>query len=308
MTNVDASPAHDPDRTDPVLARKEAWHQSTLSTLLDGCSWQYFLTYELNLPTGAKPAAVVGIAHHSAIELHENARLAGDTDGVPLADMLKHAEAEVRAVIDDDELVTQVKASVTNWYRARTKDGGPSQRDWLMRYDPVLIEPYFRTNLVLGAKPVAGWIDGVYRHKETGELIIVDQKTASNFGRWGHDGAEHRDQAAMYAVALAVTDLVPEAEGRLLPMHYLIVRTRKGSGSSFEAARRVAVHPDMTDVAKLGDRVRFAEAIVAAESYAPRPEWPLCSEKWCPFYERCQGTGELAGTPQTIRIRLRGDE
>jgi hypothetical protein len=65
------------NRTDPVLARREAWHQSTLETLLDGCSWQYFLTYVLNIPASTKPASASGIAYHAALEAHEKARATG---------------------------------------------------------------------------------------------------------------------------------------------------------------------------------------------------------------------------------------
>jgi len=291
------------DRTDPVQARKNAWHQSTLSTLLDGCSWQYFLQYQLDIETPPKPASVVGVSFHSAVELHERARAGGTPEGVTVKEMLDHVESEIRAVIDDDDLVTQGRAAVRNWYDARMKDGSVPHREWLMQYDPVSIEPYFNLPLVDGAKPIAGWIDGVYRHKETGEYILVDQKTARSLSRWGADGENHRTQAAMYAVALSLSPDFPEISN-LIPMHYLVSRTTRGRGNGFEPARRVTVQPDLHDAFILGERIRKAEEMVASEQYVKKPEWGLCKAEWCPFYAQCMETGELSGSVQSVREKL----
>lgn len=288
------------DRSDPVLSRREAWHQSTLETLLDGCSWQYFLTYVLNIPGRTKPASVSGIAYHAAIEAHEHARIAGEELGLP--EMLALAEQSVRETLDDDKAVDEAKQAVRHWYQTPTKNGGPSHREWLADYEPVAIEPYFRLDLVDGALPVAGWIDGVYRHKQTGEYILVDHKTANNLSRWGHDGDEHRAQATMYSTALVLSPDYPVEH--LVPMVYLVSRKTKGRNNSFEGARRVTVQPILEDVRVLGDRIRTAEKMVADEAYVRRPEWVLCSQEWCPHYENCMVTGDLAGTPAQVRKRL----
>lgn len=288
------------DRTDPVLSRREAWHQSTLETLLDGCSWQYFLTYVLNIPGRDKPAAVSGIAYHAAIEAYERARAAGQEFSLP--EMLDLAEQSVRETLDDDDAVEAARHAVRHWYQTPTKDGGLSHREWLADYDSVAIEPYFRLDLVEGALPVAGWIDGVYRHKQTGEHILVDHKTANNLSRWGHDGDEHRAQATMYSAALVLSPDYPIEH--LIPMVYLVSRKTKGRGHSFEGVRRVTVQPILEDVRVLGERIRNAEKLVADEAYVRRPEWVLCSQQWCPHYENCMVTGDLAGTPAQVRKRL----
>ena len=57
-----------------VTSRKARWHQSTLSTLLDGCSWQYFLTYIAELEQSLNGNAIVGIAYHGAVEKAQKAR------------------------------------------------------------------------------------------------------------------------------------------------------------------------------------------------------------------------------------------
>jgi hypothetical protein len=288
------------DRNDAVLARKDAWHQSTLETLLDGCSWQYFLSYVLNIQGKVKPASVSGIAYHAAIEAHERARMIGEEVG--LLEMLEIAETSVRAALDDDAAVEAARHAVRHWYQTPTKDGGPSHREWLAAYEPVAIEPYFRLPLVEQARPVAGWIDGVYRHKESGDIILVDHKTANNFSRWGHDGAEHRAQATMYSTALVMSPDYPVEH--LVPMVYLAARKSRGRSHSFEGARRVTVQPILDDVRVLGDRIRVAEKIIGEESYVRRPEWVLCSAEWCPHHEGCMVTGDLSGTPAQVRRRL----
>ena len=286
-------------QSEAVLSRRGAWHQSTLETLLDGCSWQYFLTYVLGIESAPKPASVAGVAYHSAIEAYEKARATGDE--MTLAEMMVVAETEVRLVLDEDSLVAEAKAAVGHWYGTPSQDG-LSHREWLSQYDAVAIEPYFRESLVVGALPVAGWIDGVYRHKETGQVILVDHKTAKNLSRWGHDGDEHRSQATMYSVALVLSDAYDVAD--LVPMHYLISRKTKGRAKNFEGARHVTVQPILEDVRILGDRIRRAEQIVAEESYTRRPEWGLCSVEWCPHYDGCMTTKDLAGTPAQVRDRL----
>jgi hypothetical protein len=284
------------DRTDPVLSRASAWHQSTLETLLDGCSWQYFLTYVAQAEAAPKASSTAGIAYHLAIEMHERARQDGAEEGLPLKEMLAIAEKEVRDTMDEKDVVDAAKAALRNWYAKPMKDGELPHREWLMQHEPVAIEPYFRTPLVEGAKPIAGWIDGVYRNTDSKKLMLIDHKTAKSLSRWGYDGNEHRHQATLYSVALALTedlDYMPD-------MTYLISRTSAGRGASFEPARRVTVQPDLLDVAELGDRVRKAEQMVADQEFVRRPEWVLCDERWCPFYERCMGTGELAGTVEQV--------
>ena len=290
----------DIDRTDPVESRATAWHQSTLETLLDGCSWQYFLTYVAKAEAAPKASSTAGIAYHLAIEMHEKARQGGQEDGLPLKEMLAIAEEEVRGTMDDKTVVDAAKAALKNWYSKPMKDGEPAHREWLMGHEPVAIEPYFRTPLVEGAKPIAGWIDGVYKNSYTGKLMLIDHKTAKFLSRWGYEGNEHRHQATLYSTALALTeglDYMPE-------MVYLVARPAAGRGASFEHARRVTVQPDLLDVAELGDRVRLAEDLVARQDFVRRPEWVLCDERWCPFYDRCMGTGELAGTVNSVLVKL----
>ena len=306
-------------KEEAVSSRAGAHHQSSIETLLDGCSWQYYLANIKNVPTQPKPHALVGTTFHSAVELHENARLSGwDSDVPTLQTMLDFAEKAIRAeapniapqmmvdkdgnVWDEETLIEMCHSAITNWYSVPLKDGGVSHREWLLELTPVAIEPYFKLALVEGADPIGGWIDGVYKDKD-GNIILVDQKTAGDFSRWKADGEGHRFQATMYAVALVLSDDFPEVTDLAqIQMHYLVSRTR---GGNVEKARRVVVQPELDDVAMLGDRIRQAESIIQNKLYAPNPTWILCSQRFCPFYQGCQVTGELRKTPVELMEKYR---
>ena len=274
--------------TDAVASRQGRWHQSTLSSLLDGCSWQYFLTYIAGVPQGLKPHAEVGTAYHAAVELSEIARRYGlDTSK---EQMLRNAHEELDKVTQDEDLHGNLSACVENYWT--------HIRPYLEQYESVALEPEFTINLVEGAKPIGGYIDGIYRDPRDGTLFIIDHKTVGNFSRWrSPDG--HRHQAAMYAVALVLSDEFPEIT-ELPEMRYLLVRTSVGTRSNFEPFRIMTVQPDMEDVRLLGERIRQAEHVVSTMQFEKKTTWPLCSPKWCSYYDRCVQGDELSGTVEQV--------
>lgn len=277
-----------------VASRRGRWHQSTLSALLDGCSWQYFLTYIANVEQGLKPHAAVGTAYHAAVEAAELARMAGQE--MPKAEMLELVRSELTLVTDDADLHEKARACVENYWQ--------HIRPYLHQYEPVALEPEFTINLVEGAMPIGGYIDGVYRDPNTGTVFLIDHKTVGNFSRW-RDGDGHRHQAAMYAVALVMSDEFPQVT-ELPEMRYLLVRTQLGTRSNFEPFRILTVQPDLEDVRVLGERIRMAEAKVAAQDFTKNTSWPLCSEKWCAYYDRCVRGGDLGGTIDSVLSGLSG--
>jgi hypothetical protein len=48
------------------------------------------------------------------------------------------------------------------------------------------------------------------------------------------------------------------------------------------------------DVSWMHDALVRADRIVETGAFRKNPGWNLCSAKWCPFYEGCEVTGELA--------------
>jgi len=293
-------------QSEAVSSRAGAHHQSSLETILDGCSWQYYLANVRNVPTPPKPHALIGTTFHAAVETHETARMLGQ-ELPTLEDLLDQAEEAIRKDADlvpiemmrgkdgedwtAEDLVSMCHNAIRNWYIAPASDG-VTNREWLMKLTPIAIEPYFRLELVEDADPIGGWIDGVYQD-EQGKIYLVDQKTAGDFSRWPLDGKGHRFQATMYATALVLSEDFPQVQNLDdVQMHYVISRTKTGT-ARMEKARRVVVQPELDDVALLGDRIRQVEAIIKHKLYAPNPTWNLCSPKYCPFYNGCQITGEL---------------
>jgi len=285
------------EQSESVNARKYRWHQSTLSSLLDGCSWQYFLTYVIELEQGPKPYAEVGTAFHSAVELHELNR----KDGVETTEqeMQEYAAQELEKAIGDRELLSDLlvnlRGAVGNWYSFH--------RPTVLGWEVVAIEPEFTLPLVDGARPIGGYIDAVYRDPATDTIFVVDWKTAKNFDRW-RNGDGHMTQAAMYATALVLSEDFPQVT-ELPEMVYMVTRTGTSVRKDFEKGRMLRVQPSIEDVRLLGDRIRAAELVVATENYSRKTEWPLCSAQWCPFFQGCQVDGSLSGTPALVKGRMR---
>jgi hypothetical protein len=300
------------EKDEAVTSRQGAHHQSSIETILDGCSWQYYLANELQIPTKPKPHALVGTSFHSAIELHENARL-NNTVVPTLKEMIQYAndliikdavDIDPNMMVGKDGLAWDVETltdmcedAITNWYKVKPKDSEQSHREWLLDLTPIAIEPYFKLDLVENARPIGGWIDGVYKDKN-GKIILVDEKTAGDFSRWSLSGDGHRYQATMYAVALLLSEDFPDVtELDQIEMTYLVSRTR---GGNVERARRVVVKPELDDVKLLGDRIRETERVINTKDYAPNPSWILCSKRFCPFFEGCRVTKELSQVPVEI--------
>ena len=288
------------EQSESVSARKNRWHQSTLSSLLDGCSWQYFLTYVLDLPQGFKPFALVGSSFHNAVEFHEKRRMEDPSINTTIKEMEDEAELFFNNNLTEEvaeetikELMTNLKSAIYNWYNFI--------RPTILEYKPIAIEPEFTIPLVQDAKPIGGYIDAIYQD-DNGRYFIVDWKTAKNFDRW-RDGNGHRHQAAMYSVALVLSEDFPEIT-EMPEMVYMVVRTQRSLRTNFESSRIVRVQPTIEDVKLLGDRIRLAEYTVANDHYTQKTEWPLCSAKWCPFYEGCQVTKTLSGEPHLLKIRM----
>jgi hypothetical protein len=281
------------NQEEAVSSRQGAWHQSTLD-LIGNCSWRYYLTYVLGISDPGGEAAVTGTAVHAAVEAHEKARMRGDV--TPSQDAMDEL---VTAELGDTPQAATARLAVSHWWNGKSKDKGAPHREWVMTMTPVAIEPYFRTPLVDEAMPIGGWMDAVYL-EESGLYRIVDLKTANSMSRWKDDGSGKRHQATVYSVAAQLGAVLGEPLDYLPEVTYAVVRTTKGA----ETSKRVTIRPDYVDIAVLGAKIREAQRVVNEEDYVKNPSWNLCSSTWCPHYDGCMVTGELSGTPATVRSRV----
>lgn len=326
-----------PSTAAETASRAKFWHQSGVETILS-CPRRFLLETILQVPQDEKLSTVAGTSHHSGVEAHERARMAGNADGITEAEQLAVALAELdrllagvsaelladyalkqatpavrrkleaaaaaeQATAGRQQLVGEVEASVANWWHAPVREDGATTRDVLLAMTPLRIEHYLRVPVIAGAADLAGTMDGLYRDAD-GRIVLVDQKTSGKMAGWGDGDDEHRDQATFYSLLTLLDPELAALDGvtdGLPPMLFCVVRraVAKRKSDKWVGATLQWVRPDNLDVADLGARVRKAETIKAAGDFPADPTSRWC--KWCPFYERCApGDGSLAGPPAGV--------
>lgn len=286
-----------------------AWSKSGLDSLVNGCSWQVYLSKVVGLDDPGSPATLAGTAYHAALELHERARilnLRGADVQVPdqstLMDVIYDVVEEGAPAIPDEQwhlhgsepalVADKATVALNHWWHTPYDDDGESLRDRLMGMRPVLAEPYFRVDAGSSPRPLHGYIDWVGYNHDDGVWVIVDHKSAGSYGRWPRDGAGHEVEAATYTVGALRAAGIPVSGPVRMEWH--VTRTAEGQNSRFEGARLVTRTVDRYDEMLLGDTVQIADRIVDEGRFETNTSWNLCSQKWCPFWRGCQVTGELS--------------
>lgn len=293
-----------------------AWSKSGLATIVAGCSWQSYLSKVMQEPDPGSPATLAGTAYHAAIEQHERARIVQARGGDMEVPTLGHlAQTTVRVISDGadaiadeqwhlhgsdvDEVANRVGAALNHWWHTpAAKDPGDSLRDIRLGYRPILSEQYFRVDTDWSARPLHGYIDAVCWDPEEEQWVVIDDKSASNFGRWPHGGDGHEVEAAVYALGALKAAGIPVSDAGQVRMEWHVARTAEGQNSRFEGARLIRRTVDRFDLALLEDHVKIADRTVDEGLFQTNPGWNLCSKKWCAFWEKCQVTGELS--PETV--------
>ena len=304
-----------PSSAEEFASRQSKFHQSGISQLL-GCPRSYALEYVAEMPTPEKPNAAAGTAFHFAAEVHERARLEGkppvtrdemfDLAAPELSRMEPNFVPEQLAALTVGTgknqlagmaaLTARARASIDAFWDGAIDDEGGTIRDLLATWEPVALEVYLSGAVVEGCRELGGTLDGVYRD-EAGTVRLADYKTAKSLSYWNEVG-EHSQQATHYAALMVLhgAELLGEQLEELPPFEFLVLRSEPSGRKGTTVARRLTYQPMQLDVVGLGDRVRGAEWTVRDGRFLPRPEYQWCRASSCSFYERCQITGELAGT------------
>lgn len=289
----------------------KAWSKSSVSSLLDGCPWAWFLTKVEGLPDPGSPATIRGTAFHAAVEAHERARLGflRDHEGALLSqDEMTEAGIEAlrqevptlpaaawdRHRTSPGKVEGEVAALVDNWWGAPLDEGHGSIRDWLLDLRPYAIEPYVVAPIGDHRRPVHGYIDAVYWDAAAEEWVVVDTKTANKLDRWHPSGAGHETEASFYLYAALEAGNVPVAAAPVR-MEFHVVRPVAETGRTGQLSRIVTMRytPEMAEQWAAA-RIDQAEAVVRSGNFPKNTEWNLCSAKWCAHYEGCEVTGELS--------------
>ena len=284
-----------------------AWSKSGLGDLLDGCAWQWTLKKVFGLDDPGSPATVRGTAMHAAIEHHERARLRDHRDHEPdpypsLTELHDVAVATLHKAAPSvpDEL----------WERHETSPGEVEGQLWdlltnwrdgilphLLTMRPVAVEPYFRADLGGGGRPGHGYIDEVLWDPGAHQWVVVDHKSAGNFRRWD-SYLGHEVEGAMYVAGAALARHLP-VDGPSVRMEWHVARLLRQSSRTGDLSRIISWEVDPSLAQEVAaEAVRDAEQMVV-EGWLPKnTAWNLCSAKWCPFFDGCEVTGELA--PETM--------
>jgi hypothetical protein len=135
-------------------------------------------------------------------------------------------------------------------------------------------------------------VDAVYDTED--ELIITDLKTASSMRRWPYT-MQHNIETAMYlslASAAVEQGLMPD---KRTIFQYHIVSAKEGK------TRVIELPPLDRDGEKLLEvALTEAQTIKKLDAYRPKPDWNLCSPKYCAYFDGCRGDGTLSPYALTI--------
>lgn len=281
---------------------------SRVKGMLDHCAYQIALEKIVGLEQPNHPRAAVGISHHYAIEVHEQNRVLsrttngakGNPRGLPLAAMQEAAMDELDKQDvnwrehDYDESVEQLWVGLNHWYNGVIPEGQPgaggSLRDRVMQWRPIAIESFWTIWMPEATYlPVAGSPDGIYRDTESDELVVVDQKNTTRFGKYPLTGKGLRDQASMYVKAAMTSPRLPAMPDERARFEYHISRCVEGKTSRFQELRIVGIDVDDVDLDYVSDRIGKAGDRVETSTFPKNPDSWLCNPTWCSFHQDAGG-------------------
>lgn len=274
------------------------WSKSSLKSVLEGCSWQWALTHVYGLKDEGSPATVMGRAFHAALEHYEKSMRTATMD-----ELIKHSLGvfgeDARALpverwqlhdITPDEVVEQLCESIRIWWEVpcRTEDGdGPTLKELTDSRKLIAVEPYFKVPIKNSDSHLHGYMDAI--HQDEQGIVVTDYKTASSFRRWQFNQPDSIEAAVyLHGVSEYKSDLPVRFEWQVVSAKEGKSRLIKGPEAGRKQAKIVT------------DAVKKADVIYELDAYRQRPDWNLCSQRWCPFYQGCLVTGELSPSYLTI--------
>jgi hypothetical protein len=272
-----------------------AWSKSSLKSVLDGCSWQWALRKVYEIEDHGSPQTAMGTGMHKAIEewdksgrglsLQELQSIAAESSfeeckKLPMEQWFEHAT-------DPEQVIELAKESVRIWWDTPVNKGFPirklvSEWNWLGS------EVHWAS--AFAEYNIHGFVDSVYENDR--HIIVVDNKTASSMRRWKYDQDMNIEVAMYLALAHKAQNegLLPDKQ---ITFQYHVVSAKEGKSRVIEMG-----YFDGAAWKLLLQSLTEAEAIRKHEAFRPRPDWNLCSRKYCAYFEGCRIQGTL--TPYTL--------
>jgi len=274
-----------------------AWSKSSLKSLLENCSWQWALRKVYGIEDHGSPQTAMGTGYHKALEeweksgrtmeLAEMQSVASEAafeecKKLPMSQWFEHST-------DPEQVVELARESVRLWAEARPNKGA-TLKEIAESRTLVSVEDYF--NYEHGDYQIHGFTDAIYCDEKN--IYVVDHKTASSMRRWTYDQKPNIEMA-MYMVLVERA----KADGRIpdLPVSF-----EYHVSSAKEGKTRLITCGYMTKELEnlFINSLRDAEAIRTNSAYRPKPDWNLCSPKYCSYFQGCRVDATL--TPYALTI------
>lgn len=307
-------------------SRSANWHQSGLEQVT-GCPRAWWLEHQLGLPTPGKATAVAGTAYHTAVEFHETCRMrdmectredmhaAGvESLDVEIATVPQDAVDAVTVKVGKSELsgvngLRHQLATAVDAFWDEDAGEGRTIRETLLQWTPLALEVYGSAQVVDGARPLAGTVDGLYLDGDS-RVVVVDHKTAARVSDWTKAG-KGLEQATHYALLAYLDESLSRFSDRLptstvggyLPEVHFLVASRTATSRKARMAAHVRCTVTPTDLQAAGLRVRAAEQTLTDGRFPANPAYQWC--RTCPFRDRCvAGTRELMAPVEVLVSNL----
>ena len=242
------------------------------------------------------PQTALGTGFHSAMEAYElggrqdcleNLQAAAaesafeECKRIPMDTWFEH-ELDPQWVVDGAREATRLW-----WEQPSTKEGvtlkSVSDGRRFLAAEKHFEVPY-ETGHVRG---LSGTIDAIFEEDE--RYVLVDYKTASSFRKWTYE------QGATIEAAVYLYMASQQYDDKPISFEWHVVSPKEQKVRRIEGG---TLTPDALNI--LEESFSAAEVIYEHDAYRPRPDWNLCSPKWCAFYQGCRIDGTLSPYALTI--------
>jgi hypothetical protein len=281
------------------MMQVDAWSKSSLKSVLEGCSWQWALRKVYGIDDHGSPQTSMGTGYHKALEeweksgrnlsLKEMQTVAAETafeqcKTLPMSQWFEHGT-------DPEQVIDFAKQAVDLWWNKPINSGAPL-RDIILSRTCLGTEVY-QTEKYEDFK-VHGYIDAIYSDDRF--ITVVDHKTASSMRRWKYEQDATLEAGIYLAMAHAAQDR-GDLPNLPIVFEYHVVAPKENK------SRIVGVGHMTEELAKLTHAALVdADAIARYDAFRPKPDWNLCSPKYCSYFQGCRVDGTL--TPYNLTPRL----
>jgi hypothetical protein len=268
----------------------ENWRKSTLKSLLEGCSWQWALENVYKLESHGSPQTALGTGFHKAMEMYE---LNGREDSLEslqsIAAQSAFEECKLLPMsvwfeheLDPEWVMENAKEAVRLWWEQPQNSTGKTLKELCDARKFVTAEHMLRAEWRSSMRGLSGTIDAL--HDAGDEYVLVDYKTASSFRKWPYKIGP-TIEAAVYLWMARQT----MANDKPIRFEWHIVspkeqKVRVVDGGVYDAEKDLLLERSIVK----------ADVLYDTQTYRPRPEWNLCSPKWCAYFQGCRGDGTLS--------------